>query len=109
MSSNVLALPSLILSGRNFYKPFSTRAPVLIFLLLCTLGLIALSEVAVRRLPAHEGVGRLGKVAEQLNQTLNLNVGRDFKRQEWSKSYFFPISDNFFGALWSGDSIIDAQ
>ncbi|PVH84231.1 hypothetical protein DL98DRAFT_584803 [Cadophora sp. DSE1049] len=82
-------------TGRSFYKPFSTRAPVLIFLLLCTLGLIALSEVAVRRLPAHDGVGRLGKVADQLNQTLNINIGRDFKRQEWT-------------TLDSSDIILDA-
>ncbi|KAK0103384.1 hypothetical protein ONS95_005410 [Cadophora gregata] len=71
-------------TGRKFYNPFSTRAPVLILLLLCTLGLIALSEVAVRRLPAHDGVGRLGKVADQLNQTLNINIGRNLKRQEWT-------------------------
>lgn len=35
-------------------------------------------------MPAHDGVGRLGKVADQLNQTLNINIGRDVKRQEWT-------------------------
>ncbi|KAH6723420.1 hypothetical protein BKA61DRAFT_648571 [Leptodontidium sp. MPI-SDFR-AT-0119] len=69
-------------TGRSFYRPFATRAPVLIFLLLCTSCLIALSEVAVRRLPAHDGVGRLGKVADQLNQTLNINVGKDVERRQ---------------------------
>ncbi|KAL5329724.1 hypothetical protein ACEPPN_003239 [Leptodophora sp. 'Broadleaf-Isolate-01'] len=69
-------------TGRSFYRPFATRAPVLIFLLLCTSCLIALSEVAVRRLPAHDGVGRLGKVTDQLNQTLNINVGKDVERRQ---------------------------
>ncbi|KAL2070841.1 hypothetical protein VTL71DRAFT_13867 [Oculimacula yallundae] len=69
-------------TGRSFYRPFTTRAPVLIFLLCCTLSLIALSELAVRRLPAHDGVGRLGTVANQLNETLKINPGKEVGRRQ---------------------------
>ena len=68
--------------GRGYYKPFATRTPVLLFLLIVTFVLIALTEIAVRSLPAHTGVGRLGKV---VHDTLNHNVGRDLERRQWSK------------------------
>ncbi|KAJ5038895.1 uncharacterized protein L3040_006574 [Drepanopeziza brunnea f. sp. 'multigermtubi'] len=71
-------------NGRALYKPFVTRAPILLFLLLCTFSLIALSEVATRSLPAHAGVGTWSKVADELNQTLYIDIGRNVERRQWT-------------------------
>jgi hypothetical protein len=45
------------------------RTPVLLFLLLLTLFLIALTEIACRTIPAHAGLGKLGNV---VNTTISL-------------------------------------
>ncbi|KAF4633241.1 hypothetical protein G7Y89_g4876 [Cudoniella acicularis] len=53
-------------ASRRFYKPSTTRAPVLIFLLFLTLFLIAITELACRHIPAHAGVGKLGNVVDDV-------------------------------------------
>ncbi|RDL38532.1 uncharacterized protein BP5553_02872 [Venustampulla echinocandica] len=47
-------------ASRQFYKPTATRTPILVFLLLFTLVLIALAELGSRYIPAHSGLGELG-------------------------------------------------
>ncbi len=48
--------------GSSHYRPFATRTPVLLFLLLFTLGLISLIELACHSIPAHDGFGQFGIV-----------------------------------------------
>ena len=58
----------LIRAAGPSYQPTITRLPSLICLLLCTLALIALVELACRRLPVHESEGII-KTVKGLEQS----------------------------------------
>ncbi len=61
--------------GAGYYRPFATRLPVLFFLLILTLTLIGITELACRKIPAHDGVGEF---ANTINGNSKLSV-----RREW--------------------------
>lgn len=49
----------------------------------------------MRRLPAHDGVGRLGKVADQINQTLKITMGKKLGEGSGVSSVEYRISRDF--------------
>jgi hypothetical protein len=58
-------------SGQGYYKPWATRTPVLAVLLFATSILIYLAELACNAIPAHNGYGEYGDLA---NNTLRLDA-----------------------------------
>lgn len=69
---------TFVASGR-FYKPFATRTPVLVSLLLITLAVLAATELACRQIPAHRGIGRVG---EAVTSALGAKVQRDLVERQ---------------------------
>ncbi|CZR58679.1 uncharacterized protein PAC_08571 [Phialocephala subalpina] len=53
-------------ASRRFYLPFVTKTAVLAILLLITIGLIALTEIACRQIPKHAGIGVFGDAAKSI-------------------------------------------
>ncbi|KAG9231653.1 hypothetical protein BJ875DRAFT_486826 [Amylocarpus encephaloides] len=62
-------------ASRRFYKPTATRTPFLVVLLIATLILFAFTELAIRRIPAHAGYGKVGN-------TLNSAIKKGHLKRE---------------------------
>ena len=72
----------VILDTRHHYQPTITRLPSLLCLLVASLGLIALVEVACRRLPAHNANGIITSIHDTASADIDSVIeARHVKRQ----------------------------